>query len=326
MASKRSSWRRRFSDWLNSPVAEAPAMGGGGGAKRDPAQTIVKRIGLAMDVGQSREYQPPAFDLVQITNAYNTEAYVRQAIDKYIEMMFKSGWDFVGKNQNAVDYIRMRFKLMAEMTQTPTDQLLIEIAEDMVKYGNVIVVKARDKGNLLGGTKTGIKVQGLGGEAPVVGYFPINVTTVSILRDKNGMVKGWQQEVDGQDKPVKYKASDVVHIYYKKEKGAAFATPFLLSVLEDIRSLRQMEETILRLVHRNLHPFLHLQVGSAEIPGQKTEVDSVRDEFEGMELEAGFITNERVNVNAISADKIIDAKEYLKYFEQRVFTDSAYLS
>ena len=309
-----------MSGWLNgATLSEAPS-GGGGSANRDPQASLVKRIGLALGVGSSREFEAPPFDLTQITNAYDTEAYVRQAVDKYIEMMFKAGWDFVGKNQAAVDYIRMRFKLMAEMTQTPTDQLWIELAEDLVKYGNVIIVKGRDKQNLLGGSKTGINVQGLGGEAPVVGYFPINVTTISILRDKNGTVKGWQQEVEGQDKPVKYKVTDVVHIYYKKEKGSAFATPFLLSTLDDIRSLRQAEETVLRLIYRNLHPLLHIKVGTEELPGQQGEVDLVRGEFENMDLEAGFVTSERVNITAVSADKIIDAKEYLKYFEQRVFT------
>jgi hypothetical protein len=317
----RRTLRQRLAQWVGgNPLTEAPAGGGGGGSKRDPFATLVKKIGLALDVGQSREFQAPEFDLTQITNAYDTESYIRQAIDKYIEMMFKAGWDFVGKNQAAVDYIRMRFKLIAEMTEIPTDQLFVEIAEDLVKYSNVTVLKSRDKGNLLGGTKTGINVQGLGGQPPVVGYFPANVTTMSVLRDKFGTVKGWQQEVEGSDKPVKYKSTDVVHIYYKREKGKAFGTPFLLSVLDDARSLRQAEETVLRLIYRNLYPFLHIQVGSDEIPGQQTEVDTVQDEFENMDLEAGFVTSERVKINAVAADKIIDAEKYLKYFEQRLFT------
>lgn len=322
---RKQSWRQRFANWSGRSrsvaedigVAEAPS---GGGVKRDPSETLVKKVGLAMDVGQSREYQTPDFDLTAITRAYDTEAYVRQAVDKYIEMMFKSGWDIVGKNQQAVDYIRLRLKLMAEMTEIPTDQLFIEIAEDLVKYSNVIVVKARDKQGLLSGSNIGVNIQGLGGLEPVAGYFPINVTTIAVLRDKNGSVKGWQQEVDGQDKPVKFKSIDVVHFYYKREKGKAFGTPFLLAALEDIRSLRQMEETVLRLTYRNLHPLLHIQVGSEKLPGQPGEVDTVRDEFENMDLEAALVTSDRVNVNAVSSDGIIDANNYMKYFEQRVFT------
>lgn len=300
-------------------ISEAPATGRGGSG-RDPLATIVRRIGLALGVGTSREYQAPEFDLTQITTAYDTEAYVRQAVDKYIELMFKAGWDITGPNEQAVEYIKARLDLMAEMTQTPIEQLFIDMAEDLVKYSNVVVVKARDKQGLLGQAGNGMNVQGLGGQPPIVGYFPLNVTTLTVLRDKFGTIKGWEQEVEGGDRPVRYKATDTVHIYYKREKGRAFGTPFLLSALDDIRALRQAEETVLRLIYRNLNPLLHIQVGTEDLPGQPTEVDEVRNGFENMDLEAGFVTSERVKINAISADKIIDAKEYLKYFEQRVFT------
>lgn len=324
MAGKKS-WRQRLSTWVGGglpatedvTLTEAPS--GGGGVKRNPSETLVKKVGLAMDVGSSREYQAPDFDLAAISNAYDSESYVRQAFDKYIESMFKAGWDLVGKNQNAVDYLRLRLKLMAEMTEIPTDQLFIEIAEDLVKYSNVIVLKARDKQGLLGGANTGVNVQGIGDQEPVAGYFPINVTTISVLRDKNGAIKGWQQEVEGEDKPVKFKSTDVVHFYYKREKGRAFGTPFLLSALDDIRALRQLEETVLRLTYRSLHPLLHVQVGSEGLPGQPGEVEIVRDEFENMDLEAALVTSERVKVDSVKSD-VIDANNYMKYFEQRVFT------
>src|SRR5205085_10988587 len=180
--------------------------------------------------------------------------------------------------------------------------------------------KARDKGNLMAGSKTGIKAQGLGGAAPIAGYFPLNVPSMLVKRDGNGMVKQWQQNVSGQDKKVVYKAEDIVHIYYKREKGRAFGTPFLLSTLDDIRALRQAEENVLRLIYRNLNPLLHLQVGSTDIPGVQNEVDTVQIQFESMNQEAGFVTTERVNVKSIASDNIIDANPYLAYFEARVFT------
>jgi hypothetical protein len=49
-------------------------------------------------------------------------------------------------------------------------------------------------------------------------------------------------------------------------------------------------------------------------------VDAVRNEVENMDIEGGLVTTERVNVTAIASNQIIDAKEYLKYFEQRAFT------
>lgn len=313
----------RFRSWVQGgDFSNAGATGGGtggGGAKRDPNETTLKRIGLALgEVG--RDFVEPEFDLTVITSAYNTESYVRQAVDKYIELMFKAGWDVVGKNPNAVAYIKSRFDMMAEVTQIPSDQLFIEMAEDLVKYSNVVVAKARAKDpNQL---PPNVQVQGIGGAEPVAGYFPINVTTMTIKRDKNGTVKGWQQEVDGQDKPVKFKPEDIVHIYYKREKGNAFGTPFLMPVLDDIRALRQAEENVLKLIYRNLFPYIHVQVGLAEegLGATDPEIQRTQLDIESMDLEAGLVTSERVNIKPIANDQIIDANPYLKYFEQRVFT------
>jgi hypothetical protein len=318
----------RFKEWFG--ITEAPSGGAKGSVKRDPNQMIIKKVGLAMGGDQaSRDFQPPEFDLTQITAAYDTEAYVRQAIDKYIELMFKAGWEFVGKNPTAVEYIKMRFALMAEATQIPVEELFIEIAEDLVKYSNAVVAKSRDQSAGALSKGLGITYQGIGGNPPIAGYFPLNVTSMQVKRDKFGTIKQWQQLPPGGDgggggnnKGVKFKPEDIVHFYYKREKGAAFGKPFLMPVLDDIRALRSAEENVLRLIYRNLYPFWHFQVGLPQegLGGTDPEIDATKREIEMMDLEGGLITSERVNIKAIASDKIIDANPYLKYFEQRVFT------
>lgn len=303
-------------------LGEAGASTGGGkssGGKRDPNLTLVKKLGLAVADGATGDFEDAEWDFPEITNAYNTEAYVRQAVDKYTEMMFKADWDWVGKNPNAVEYVRMRFLMMAEATGIPTTQLFIEIAEDLVKYCNVTIAKARAKDvNIF----NGLQVQPVGDKLPVAGYFPLNLTGMTVKRDKNGTIKQWQQELEGSDKPVKFKADDIVHIYYKREKGRAFGTPWLLPALEDIRSLRQIEENVLRLVYRHLHPMWHVQVGSdAEgMQGEGDEVDEVQAVVENMDVEGGLVTTNRVKIDAIASNNALDAQGYLAYFEKRVFT------
>lgn len=306
-------------------LGEAPTSSGGaprgGGGKRDPKMSIIKKVGLALmgSGGGGNEFEPPEWDFNEITNAYNTEGYVRQAVDKYIEMMFKADWTWVGKNPAAVEYIEMRFKLMAEATQIPTNQLFIEIAEDLVKYCNVVVAKARAKDNL---PFQGMNVMGVGDSMPCAGYWPLHLASMQVRRDKFGTIKSWQQEMEGQDKPVKFKPEDIVHIYYKREKGRAFGTPWLLPALDDIRALRQVEENVLRLVYRNLHPLWHIKVGSDQegMGGEDDEVEAVRSEVENMDVEGGLVTTERVTVVPIASNQIIDANAYLQHFEQRAFT------
>ena len=102
----------------------------------------------------------------------------------------------------------------------------------MVKYSNAIIAKARAKDQTQ--IPQGVNVAGIDGKEPIAGYFLLNVTTMSVKRDKNGTPKQWQQKVPGQDKEVKFKAEDIIHTYYKRKKGAAFAVPLLVPVLDDI--------------------------------------------------------------------------------------------
>ena len=69
------------------------------GAKDDnPLAQKIKRLGYAIfDSGRSDEFSSPPFDLEEVINAYNTDSYIRQALDKYIELMFKSGWSITYK-------------------------------------------------------------------------------------------------------------------------------------------------------------------------------------------------------------------------------------
>lgn len=291
-------------------------------AQRDPTQIKIKRVGLSEDPS-NRDYTSPGytgtdFTVDKIEEAWNKESYYRRACSKYTELMFKAGWDLTGKNPNAVQYIRQRWTFMAECMQQPLDIWLLEQSEDLVKYHNVILAKSR-----MGDVQwpQGLKVQGLGGQDPALAYFILPVKDIQVKRDKAGNIKGWQQDVGGETK--KFKPTDIVHMYYQRERGKVFGTPFIVPVLDDIISLRQAEENVLRLIYRNLFPFLHYKVGSEGEhgqPGEDREVEQLRAELENMEPEGGLATTERVNIEPIALDQIIDACSYLLYFERRVFT------
>lgn len=307
-----------FKDFLLDTSKYADTSDASSSKSRDTSAGILKRLGFRSGDTASKEFEAPEYDLVQISNGYNTDSYIRQGVDKYIDQVFKEGYDFYGKDSNIVDYIKLRLSYMAEATGTPTGQFLIDIAEDVVKYANCIIAKARaaDPNSL----PQGVNVTGLNGAQPVAGYFCINVTNMKVKRDKVGTIQGWQQEVEGADKPIKFKTEDIVHIYYKKEKGNAFGTSFLIPVLDDVRALRQSEEDVLRMMYRNIYPFYHVAVGEKDIPGTPTEVSDLQETINSMDVEGGLVTTNRVVIKAIASDQVINAQPYLKYLEDRVFT------
>lgn len=285
-------------------------------ASRDPSATAIKRVGLRQGDITTKDFEDPEFDLSEIQTGYNADSYIRQGVDKYVDQIFKEGYEFYSKNQAAADYIKTRLSFIAEATLTPTAQLFTDIAEDVVKYSNCFLAKVRvSDTNVL---PPGVNVTGIAGAQPVGGYFCVNATTMKLKRDKVGTVSGYEQEIDSTT--VKFKTQDMIHFYYKREKGNAFGTPFLWPVLDDVRALRQAEENVLRMMFRNIHPFNHVQVGTDAVPGTKTEIDDTQEAINSMDVQGGIVTTNRVNIKAIASDQVIDAQPYLAYLESRIFS------
>jgi hypothetical protein len=305
--------RRFFKELITEDTSVEDASG-----QRELVTGLVKRVGLRLGDISSKDFEDPEFDLASIYSGYNTDSYIRQGVDKYIDQVFKEGYDFYGKDTNIVNYINLRLSYIAEATGIPTGQLLIDIAEDVVKYANCIIAKARAKDATT--LPPSVKVTGLNGAQPIAGYFCLNATTLKVKRDANGTITGWQQEVDGADKTVKFKPEDIVHIYYKREKGNAFGTSFLIPVLDDVRALRQAEENVLRMMYRNIYPFYHMAVGEKDAPGTPSEIAEVQDAVNNMDVEGGIVTTNRVVIKPIASDQVINAEPYLRYLEDRVFS------
>jgi hypothetical protein len=291
------------------------ASGSSGGATgRELASEILGRV--VYKDNSDTDYEDPNFDLVELQDAYNKDSYIRQGVDKYVDQIFKEGYQFYGTDTNIVDYLKQRLAFIAEATATPTSQLLMDIAEDVVKYGNCMVVKART--NDVNAFPQGVTVQGLYGKDPVAGYFCANATVTKCIRDDYGKVTQWQQETDKGKQ--QFAPEDVVHFYYKREKGNAYGTSFLVPVMADIKALRRAEENVLKMMYRNIYPFYHVQVGTEEATGTDKEVTDLQESVEDMDVEAMIITTERVNIKPIASDKVIDAEPYLRYMESRVFS------
>lgn len=291
------------------------ASGSSGGATgRELANQVLGKI--VYKDNNDTDFEDPSFELTELQDAYNKDAYIRQGVDKYVDQIFKEGYQFYGTDTNTVDYLKMRLAFIAEATSTPTSQFLMDIAEDVVKYANCMVIKARS--NDPNAFPQGINVQGLYGKDPVAGYFCANATVTKCKRDDYGTVTEWQQETDKGKQT--FPPEDVVHFYYKREKGNAYGTSFLVPVIPDVKALRRAEENILKMMYRNVYPFYHIKVGTEEATGTSKEVEDIQNEAQDMDVESMLVTTERVEIKPIASDKVIDAEPYLKYMESRVFS------
>ena len=279
---------------------------------------FIKAIGLINNSPIGRDtLAAPEYNFEEIRRAIETDSYIKITLDKHSRLIYKAGYYLKGENEEAVNYLKTRFRLMSYTTGKPIDILYQEIADDIVKYSNAILVKKRDKQNL-----NKIKATGLFGQDAIVGYFRIDPSTIYIARDEYGNITKYVQRIDsGKEKT--YKKEDIIHIYMDKESSNSFGTPKIVAALEDVKLLRKLEGYALAIVYRFAMPLFHFKVGKTEQGFQATqkEIDDTKYEIEHMSLDGAFVTNEKTEISVIGSDgNALNLNGYLTYFENRVFS------
>lgn len=265
-------------------------------------------------------FEPSPYDFDRIMQAADTDSYVKQGLAKYRELFWKEGWKIVGENPEAVSYLYQRIDYMEIAMKRPFLDFLSEISDQLFKFANAFIVKARgDISEFFPSPLSPINAA-----QTVVGYYLIPTEQVRILRDKYNRPKSYQQSTDPltyaptERDPV-WSADRVIHMHLDKKTGRAFGTPFLSAVLDDIIALRQMEEDIQNLVHRELFPLYKYTVGTPEQPAEPDEITNAAFEIENMRSEGGIILPHRHNLDVVkSGNAGLDANEYLNHFKERV--------
>ena len=265
-------------------------------------------------------FEPSPYDFDRILQAVDTDSYVKQATLKYKELFWKEGWSITGENSEAVAYLHQRIDFMEMAMKRPFIDFLTEVADHLIKFSNVFIVKARGDMSEYFPQKLNPVNAGL----PIVGYYLIPTEQVRILRDKFNRPKAYQQQTDPTtygptDKDPVWTAERVIHLHFDRKTGRAFGTPFMSSVLDDVIALRQLEEDIQNLVHRELFPLYKYKIGTAEQPAEPEEIEDAAFQVENMRSEGGLILPYRHDVEVIGANNAsLDAANYLNHFKERV--------
>lgn len=280
-------------------------------------QFIVKAGGFIKNYSFMRDgFEYPDYNMEEIKIACASDSYIKTALGKYSNLIFKAGYTLKGDNQKAIDYINTRWKIMNISTRQSINILFEGIAKDIVTYGNCFIIKVR-----VNSDKIGVKANGVKSKNPVGGYFRLPPETVSIKRDMHGNVLKYRQKVNGEE--AEYSPDDIIHIFIDKDANSAFGTPRIQAALEDVKMLRRIEGNILSLIYRFAMPVYQWKIGIPESGYQASdrEIEEARAELERTSLDGIYITNEKTDIKAIGAEgTALDATGYLNYFEARVFS------
>lgn len=260
------------------------------------------------------------YDFDRIIKAIDTDSYAQQAFSKYRELIWKEGWEIIGKNDDAVAYLWKRINLMEVAMKRSFYDFMVEVADQLVKFNNVFIVKGRgDLAPFFPG-----KLYPPTGEKPIVGYYVLPTEKIEVLRDKNNRPIKYRQRIDDtgsadNKKDPEWPAKDVIHLTRNRKPGRLFGTPFIIAALDDIISLRQMEEDMLNLFHRELFPLYFYTVGSDMFPADKGDIDQAEQQLGLLRSEGGLIAPHTHQLQILGAEnKALNITSELQHFKERV--------
>ena len=301
---------------LNNDVSEGLSFDISSANDKELKRFAVKAVGFINQETYRREnFKRPEYNLLEIKEAAEADSYIKIAFSKYSYLLYKEGYQLKSENQQAIDYISKRFKIMTLATGKPMEILFQEIGDDLVKYSNAFLIKSRIE------KIPTIKAVGVLDENPVGGYFRVDPATIKIKRDKYGNIIKYEQGVGLNKK--QFKPEDVIHMYYDKDANNSFGTPRVIAALDDVKLLRKIEGNVVALIHRFAMPLYQWKIGIPQTGFQasQTEIDKAKREVETSSLDGLIITNEKSEIKAIGAEgNALDAKPYLEYFENRAFS------
>jgi len=256
----------------------------------------------------------PPFDIKAVNNAYLVDSYIRQGIDKYIETVLKEGW-FIQGEEEPKNYIKKRIKAL-ELASGIDWHLIVESAvRDFVKFGNCFILQVKVPNPV-----PGLHLRSSTGKV-VAAYFNLPAYQMEPQLDDDGNVVNWIQTVGHVSKS--FPVDDVLQFTYCKDAGGIWGIPPVVSVIEDIRALRQAEENVLKLIYKHLNPLIHQQIpdltGTGE--GRQEDVDDAIKNIQTSAPDGYIVTPPGHTIKVIGAEsQAIRAEGYLRMFKQRVFS------
>ena len=274
-------------------------------------------------------YAESEYDLVSVFKLLKHEAYFLKATQKKHGLLTKSGLSIHSDDDNKKKYINDRFKLMQLETGYSVDTIIKQLAFYLIAASNAFIIKTRSTDSKYGKSykKNGKDI------APISGLFtvhpvtmkpkfkyikdPAQKTGVRLILDKwvHTNRRGIQREFD---------TDDVEHFTLFREDGMLFGLPEIIPVIDDIRTLRKIEEDIQLLIHRDLFPIIHYSIENPSVIDHQsglTELDRAQHDMKNIVQDGGIATDARHEMKFVGSDgKGIDVNPFLKYFQQRVFS------
>ena len=260
-------------------------------------------------------YSYSEYDLPLLANAVQLDGILRSAVNIFVEQILKNGYEFNSQNDRIQQHVTRRVKEIQNFTGITFNELLSQVATQLVTYGNAYVIKVRQGDT----SKFGKRYRLYGKDNyPIVGLFCADASTMQVGLNNQGDVTTYKQKIRGVSN--EWDERDIIHLTYNKIPGCLTGQSQLIPVLDDVRALRKLEEEIEILGFQYSIPLYVYKVGNKDIPAAPGEVEEVSSTVANMPAYGMLVVpgHHDITIPANSSN-VMDIIKYVDYFQGRIY-------
>lgn len=258
------------------------------------------------------------YDFAEVNRIIDTESLVSFLFSKKKAMILKDKPIYKCTLDTNKDYINKRIVEMEYVSGITFFNLLETIVESLVNYNNAFILINRNEFSSSGNFRDG--------KPPIASLHVLSPVRLRPIINMVGETIGYTYQSRSNYETLNIPVEDIYHIYRDKKIDVSVGTPLLEAVKDDILSLRQIEESIERLIYKNASPLIHAKVGTDQfpagtLPNGQAEVDYYAYLINNMDEEGGLVTSHRVELRQLGAEsQALRIREYAEYFKNRVLS------
>lgn len=263
---------------------------------------------------------------------YNLESYFSRAVERQIETMMRNGFSFVTDDPEMHQVVHRDLAYMQWSGGKALNQTIYRMAKDLLKYGMVMVEKQKkrkwmpfEEGDGGSGGKKTPKLSNL---------RIITMLNMSAYVDPDSRIVG-VTEAQSSNTPWKTNANassgsgpailrrDMAIGYLYDPCDELWPAPPCAQMLNDIMTLRSLEETVELIGYQFGSPMLHNKIGTEAMPAEPGEVQEVHNRIVEMAPNGMVSTDDRVTITAVKIqENIPDLIPAIEHFKTRVLIGS----
>lgn len=261
-------------------------------------------------------------DLSDLWKAYTADGYIQRTVDLIAAMVYHTGIRWQTDSQVLDNYLTARFEIGRLVNGYDWDRLMRFVAFEFVLYGNAFLIKS-----------TTNRLRSLYGREirtpAIAAWYPVPARCMFPVVSRDGVsLEGWMLKTKPLSQSGMYveryfPLDQVVHLAHRRPVDSPYGVPVLLGAVEDIRGLRQIEEEVLRMIHRFVNPRLHISTPDLTGTGSgiRPDMQQIVEAINQMSSDAVLVTMPGQEVKIIGAESFaLRAEPYLEYFAKRAIS------